>query len=130
MIANCGTKWNNTNQKENHNVVDEIGDVKRCWFWWSINTLWNSRDDIGANSTIVCGIAIGQYAFIGAGALVNKEIPDYALVYGNPARIQSWMCYCGVKLNLSNSPVSQESADCINCGKKYKKEGLKVYEIS
>jgi len=56
---------------------------------------------LGANSTILCGTTIGQYAFIGAGALVTKDIPDYALAYGVPAKIQGWMCYCGLKLNLS-----------------------------
>ncbi len=83
---------------------------------------------LGANSTIICGNTIGQYAFIGAGALVNKDIPDYALVYGVPATIQGWMCYCRIKLNLSNSPDAREKVECSNCGKKYKKEGLNVFE--
>lgn len=77
----------------------------------------------------MCGITIGQYAFIGAGALVNKDVPEYALIYGVPARIQGWMCYCGIKLNLSNSPDSQETTKCNNCERKYKKEGLKVFKI-
>jgi len=85
---------------------------------------------LGANSTIVCGISIGQYAFIGAGALVNKDVPNYALVYGIPANIQGWMCYCGAKLSLTNSQDSQEKGECSNCGRKYKKEGLKVHKIS
>jgi len=84
---------------------------------------------LGASSIIVCGNTIGQYAFIGAGALVNKDVPDYALVYGVPARIEGWMCYCGIKLNLSNSPDSQETTECLSCGKKYKKERLDVSEI-
>jgi len=84
-------------------------------------TLVKKGASLGANSTIVCGITIGQYAFIGAGALVNKDIPDYALVYGVPARLQGWMCYCGVKLDLTNSPESEESAECKNCGRRYKK---------
>jgi len=84
---------------------------------------------LGANSTIICGITIGQYAFIGAGSLVSKDIPDYALVYGVPARIKGWICYCGKKLNLSNSPDSQESTECIYCEKKYRKEKLSVFEI-
>ena len=92
-------------------------------------TLVKKGASLGANSTIICGITIGQYAFIGAGALVNKDIPNYALAYGIPARIQGWMCYCGVKLNLSNSTYSQEMAECSNCGRKYRKEGLNVLEI-
>lgn len=92
-------------------------------------TLVKKGASLGANSTIVCGITIGQYTFIGAGTLVNKDIPDYALVYGVPARIQGWMCYCGVKLSLPNSPDSQETAECSNCGRKYKKERVNVFEI-
>jgi UDP-2-acetamido-3-amino-2,3-dideoxy-glucuronate N-acetyltransferase len=84
---------------------------------------------LGANSTIICGNNIGQYAFIGAGALVNKDVPDYALVYGVPAQIQGWMCYCGIRLKLSNSTDSKETAKCTNCGRKYEKDGLKIYEI-
>jgi len=92
-------------------------------------TLVRKGASIGANSTIVCGVTIGQYAFVGAGSMVNRDIPDYALVYGIPARIQGWMCYCGVKLGLSSSLESTEAAECLNCGRKYKKEGLKVYEF-
>jgi len=92
-------------------------------------TIVKKGASLGANSTIVCGISIGQYAFIGAGALVNKDVPDYALVYGLPAKIQGWMCYCGIRLDLSNSPESQETADCSNCGRKYEKKLLKVKKI-
>jgi len=92
-------------------------------------TLVKKGASLGANSTIICGITIGQYAFIGAEALVNRDVPDYALVYGVPARIQGWVCCCGVKLNLSNSSDSQETADCSNCGKKYGRLKLKVFEI-
>ena len=92
-------------------------------------TLVKKGATLGANSTIVCGITIGKYAFVGAGALVNKDIPDYALVYGVPASIQGWMCYCGVKLSLTNSPDSSERAECADCGRKYKKEKIKVLEV-
>jgi UDP-2-acetamido-3-amino-2,3-dideoxy-glucuronate N-acetyltransferase len=78
---------------------------------------------IGANATIICGNTIGKYAFIGAGAVVTKDAPDYALVVGNPARIMGWMCECGNKLNFSDN-----FAVC-KCGKKYKKLGDKVVEI-
>lgn len=92
-------------------------------------TLVKKGATLGANSTIICGITIGKYAFVGAGALVNKSIPDYALVYGAPALLKGWMCYCGVKLDLSNSPESKEEAKCLNCGRKYKKRGTDVSEI-
>lgn len=91
-------------------------------------TLVKKGASLGANSTILCGITIGQYAFIGAGALVDKDVPDYALAYGVPAKIQGWMCYCGVKLSLSDSSESEETSECSNCGRKYKKEELTVTE--
>lgn len=67
---------------------------------------------IGANATIVCGITIGKYAFIGAGAVVTKDVPDYALVYGNPAKIKGYVCECGEKLD--------EKYYCSRCGKQIK----------
>jgi UDP-2-acetamido-3-amino-2,3-dideoxy-glucuronate N-acetyltransferase len=93
-------------------------------------TLVKRGASIGANSTIVCGHTIGKYAFVGAGALVNKGVPDYALVYGVPAQIKGWMCYCGVKLNFLKSSAVEEEAECESCGRKYRKEGLFVCEIN
>ena len=54
---------------------------------------------IGANATILCGITIGKFSFVGAGAVVTKNVPDHALVYGNPAALQGWMCECGNRLD-------------------------------
>jgi len=75
---------------------------------------------IGANATIVCGANFGEYAFIGAGAVVTKDVPAYALVYGKPARIQGWMCQCGVNLSFEESVESQSSV-CEACGLHYNK---------
>ena len=61
-------------------------------------TLVKRGATLGANCTVVCGNAVGQYAFVGAGSVVTKDVPDYALVIGNPGRISGWMCQCGVKL--------------------------------
>jgi len=85
-------------------------------------TLVNRGASIGANATIVCGNVIGKYALIGAGAVVTKDIPDHAMVYGNPSAIQGWVCDCGVKLEFDDS----EHAICSECGKKYIKNELKV----
>jgi UDP-2-acetamido-3-amino-2,3-dideoxy-glucuronate N-acetyltransferase len=70
---------------------------------------------LGANSTIVCGCDIGKYAFVGAGAVVTRDLPDYALAYGNPAKIEGWMCECAKKLEFK-----RQKARCVSCGKQYK----------
>lgn len=70
---------------------------------------------IGANATIVCGHDIGRYAFVGAGAVVTKNVPDYAMVYGSPARIRGYVCRCGEKLEFADG-----KAVCPACGLKYK----------
>src|SRR5690606_19951816 len=65
-------------------------------------TLVKKGASIGANATIVCGTTLGQYCFIGAGAVVTKDVPDYALAYGNPARVRGWVCQCGEQLDFEN----------------------------
>ncbi len=80
-------------------------------------TLVKQGASLGANSTIVCGHTIGRFAFIGAGAVVTKDIPDYALVVGNPGRISGWMCGCGVKLAAGATPPVK--ATCAACGTAY-----------
>lgn len=70
---------------------------------------------IGANSTVVCGHTIGKYALVGAGSVVTKDIPDYALVKGNPARVCGFVCYCGEKLSFDGN------AALCKCGKRYLK---------
>lgn len=62
-------------------------------------TLVKKGATLGANCTIVCGITIGRYAFVGAGAVVNKDVPDHALVVGNPAKVIGWVCECGERLD-------------------------------
>ena len=80
-------------------------------------TLVKRGASLGANCTIVCGHTIGAYAFIGAGAVVTKDVPDYALVVGNPARVTGWMCECGVKLASGSTPPSK--AACAACHATY-----------
>jgi UDP-2-acetamido-3-amino-2,3-dideoxy-glucuronate N-acetyltransferase len=69
---------------------------------------------IGANAVIVCGNTIGSYAMIGAGSVVTRDVPDYALVLGNPARKVGWICQCGIRLN-----VQQIRAECTSCLAQY-----------
>lgn len=85
-------------------------------------TLVKRGASIGANATIVCGTTIGRYSFVGAGSVVTRDVPDYALVYGNPARVRGWMCQCGIKLNFAILG-SEESSTCESCGNGYLKQG-------
>ena len=72
---------------------------------------------IGAGAVIVCGHKIGKYAFVGAGSVVTRDVPDYAVVYGNPARVKGYMCECGEMLNWTNN-----HAVCPKCSKRYHQE--------
>ena len=73
---------------------------------------------IGANATVVCGVTIGQYAFVGAGTVVTRDVPDFALVMGNPARRSGWMCRCGIKLRTNGRRLA-----CETCGSRYDLHG-------
>jgi len=84
-------------------------------------TLVKKGASIGANATIVCGVTLGEFCFIGAGAVVTKDVPAYALVYGNPARQRGWMCQCGQALTFEG-----DSAVCKACGDTYQKDGQVV----
>jgi UDP-2-acetamido-3-amino-2,3-dideoxy-glucuronate N-acetyltransferase len=86
-----------------------------------IPTLVRKGATIGANATIVCGNTIGQYALVGAGSVVTKDVPDYATVYGNPARIEGWVCECGTKLDFEKNKRTK----CSQCGKEYFQQGVK-----
>ena len=76
-------------------------------------TLIKKGASIGANATIVCGVTLGKFSFIGAGSVVTKDVPDYAMVYGTPARQHGWVCVCGEKLS--------ENLKCSCCSKEYQK---------
>jgi UDP-2-acetamido-3-amino-2,3-dideoxy-glucuronate N-acetyltransferase len=75
---------------------------------------------LGANCTIVCGNDIGEFAFVGAGAVVTRDVPAYALVVGNPARRVGWMCACGDELRFSHAATE---ATCSECGARYVNDG-------
>ena len=86
-----------------------------------LKTLVKEGASIGANSTIVCGTTIGKYAFIGAGSVITKDVEDFSLVYGNPAKRKGWVCKCGEKLT--------RRFVCNSCNIKYKYVKGKVVEI-
>jgi UDP-2-acetamido-3-amino-2,3-dideoxy-glucuronate N-acetyltransferase len=81
-------------------------------------TLVRRGASIGANATVVCGSTLGEYCFIGAGAVVTGEVPAYALMVGVPARRIGWMCRCGVRLVPAGG-----AATCESCGTRYREEG-------
>jgi UDP-2-acetamido-3-amino-2,3-dideoxy-glucuronate N-acetyltransferase len=89
-----------------------------------VGTKIKTGASFGAHSTIVCGTTIGKWAFIGAGSVVTKSVPDYAIVYGTPARVKGWMCECGEKL-----PKEFKTAKCKKCERKYEKDEEKVKEV-
>ena len=86
-------------------------------------TLVRKGTTIGANATIICGVTLGRYSFIGAGAVVSKSVPDHALVVGNPAKQIGWVCECGERLS--------DNFDCLLCGKEYEKsaDGLDLKKL-
>ena len=79
-------------------------------------TLVKKGASIGANAVVVCGNDIGRFAFIGAGAVITKYVPDYALVVGNPGKIVGWMCNCGNRLKFNDKTETK----CTDCSKEYK----------
>ncbi len=79
-------------------------------------TMVKTGATIGANATILCGVTLGRYAFVGAGAVVTKNVPDFALVLGNPALQAGWRCVCGEALHLTD-----DQARCPSCPRIYRR---------
>jgi UDP-2-acetamido-3-amino-2,3-dideoxy-glucuronate N-acetyltransferase len=102
----CGPSMVFTNVVNPRSAVSRKHEYRR--------TLVQRGATIGANATVVCGVTIGRYAFVGAGAVVTRDVPPYALVTGVPARQAGWMCECGVKL-----PEDILEMRCAACGKTY-----------
>jgi UDP-2-acetamido-3-amino-2,3-dideoxy-glucuronate N-acetyltransferase len=90
-----------------------------------METLVKKGAAIGANSTVVCGVTIGKYALIGAGAVVKQDVLDYAIVAGVPAKHIGWACKCGTTLKFKDSYVK-----CGYCGSEYKKDKENIIIIS
>jgi len=102
----CGPSMVFTNVGTPRSHVNRRGEYER--------TLVKQGASIGANATVVCGNTLGRYSFVGAGAVVTKDVKDYALVVGNPARQIGWMCHCGERLALTAG-----QATCARCGTRY-----------
>lgn len=107
------------------NITDPRSKYPQVGAKFYKKTLVKEGASLGANSTIVCGHTIGRFAFVGAGAVVTKDIPDFALVVGNPARIVGWLSEAGQKLKFDEKGI----AVCEKSGKKYKMENGIVEEV-
>ncbi len=88
-----------------------------------VPTLVSKGASIGAGAILICGITLGEYCMVGAGAVVTKDVPDHALVYGNPAKQHGWVCRCGIKLDFAD-----RKAKC-SCGREYTFDGRRVHPL-
>ena len=104
----CGPSMVFTNVFNPRSEIPRMHELK--------TTLVKRGATLGANCTIICGTTIGRYALIGAGATVSKDIPDYALAVGVPARVTGWVCACGYKLQFD-----ERQATCDECNRRYQK---------
>ncbi len=109
----CGPSMVFTNVYNPRSAVDRKNQYRR--------TLVRRGATLGANSTVVCGTAIGAYAFIGAGAVVNRNVPDFALMLGVPARQAGWMSRFGERLDLPLSGIGE--VECPHTGDRYALNG-------
>ncbi len=103
------------------NVINPRSEIRRMQEL--LPTLVRRGATLGANATIVCGITVGAYAFVGAGAIVVQDVPDFALVLGNPARVAGWMCVCGNRIQFDGDG---SAGTCAACSRRYEKTGLTV----
>jgi UDP-2-acetamido-3-amino-2,3-dideoxy-glucuronate N-acetyltransferase len=117
----CGPSMVFTNVINPRSHVERKDEYRR--------TLVRKGASIGANATIVCGVTLGRYCVVGAGAVVTRDVPDYAVAYGNPARLRGWACWCGVGLDLGGDDGATRVAGCSACGRQYRREGRHVVEV-
>jgi len=111
------------------NILNPRSEFPQRGAEFYLKTLIKKSASLGANSTIVCGHTVGKYSFVGAGATVTKDVPDYALVVGNPAKLLSWVCACGNRLTMTTNEQSNESDSCSKCGREYTKKGIIVEQV-
>jgi acetyltransferase-like isoleucine patch superfamily enzyme len=98
-------------------AVNPDGSLKAADDWILSKTLIKKGAALGANSTIRCGITIGEWAMVGSGSVVTKDIPAHGLVYGNPAKLQGFVCACGEKLTKELETQAQVQLKCQMCGR-------------
>jgi UDP-2-acetamido-3-amino-2,3-dideoxy-glucuronate N-acetyltransferase len=108
------------------NILDPRSKYPQVGSQYYIKTLVKEGASLGANCTIVCGHTIGKYALVGAGAVVTKDVPDYALVVGTPARIIGWVSEAGKRLEFDENGY----AFCEKSQRKYYFDGQKVTDVT
>jgi UDP-2-acetamido-3-amino-2,3-dideoxy-glucuronate N-acetyltransferase len=104
----CGPSMVFTNVYNPRSQIRRMNELRR--------TLVRRGATLGANSTVLCGVTIGEYAFVGAGAVVLRDVPDFGLVVGNPGRVIGWMCVCGHRITMGAADEGQ----CAECSRKYR----------
>ncbi len=109
----CGPSMTFTNVINPRSEIEKKDEFRK--------TLIRRGASLGANATILCGTTVGTYAMIGAGSVVTKDIPDYALAYGIPCRVQGWACLCGETL--------PSTLTCKTCGRTYQKEATGITHL-
>jgi len=97
-------------------AINPDGSLKAADDWQLTPTLIRKGASLGANSTIVCGVTVGQWSMIGSGSVVTRDVPDYGLVYGNPARLHGYVCACGAPLSETIPVDGHLAAHCQACG--------------
>src|SRR5258707_6724774 len=140
-IGNNVKIQNNVSVYEGVELEDDVFCGPSCVFTNVINprshvsrkheynrTLVRRGSTIGANATIVCGVTLGEYSFVGAGAVVTTDVPSYGLMVGVPARRIGWMCRCGERLTVTGGRAV--CAVCAACGTKYEETGAILRPIA
>jgi UDP-2-acetamido-3-amino-2,3-dideoxy-glucuronate N-acetyltransferase len=94
-------------------------------------TLVRCGASIGANATIVCGVTLGEYCLVGAGAVVTRDVAPFATVYGSPARLRGWTCWCGVQLPIGVRLEAGEPDEftCRKCARRYRRGGPGLVQV-
>jgi UDP-2-acetamido-3-amino-2,3-dideoxy-glucuronate N-acetyltransferase len=113
----CGPSMVFTNVVNPRSYIERKSEYRR--------TLVKRGASIGANATVVCGVTLGKYSFVGAGAVVTRDVRDYALMVGVPATQIGWMCYCGIRLQHRAG-----EGHCVACGRKYLITGERCLEVA
>jgi UDP-2-acetamido-3-amino-2,3-dideoxy-glucuronate N-acetyltransferase len=94
-------------------------------------TLVRRGASIGANATILCGVTLGEYCLVGAGAVVTRDVAPFATAYGSPARQRGWVCWCGVQLPICEQARAGEASEfiCSECGRVYRRDGTDIVPV-